>query len=183
MISAVLLAGGKSRRMGRDKCLLEINGQPLWHRQIDLLRSLTDDVIVVAPSRPQWLPADVRFAADRVSDCGPLGGLEAGLEAALHPQVIVLAIDLPSMTSDHLRALQAYSTNTCGTVPILDERLQPLSAIYPRSVLSCATAQLAHPDKSLQRLLSELIVRRSMRPVETTDEERPLFRNLNTPQD
>lgn len=183
MISAALLAGGESRRMGRDKCLLEIDGQPLWNRQIDLLRSLSDDVIVVAQGRPKWLPADVRWAADRVSNCGPLGGLEAGLHAALHSQVIALAIDLPAMTFEYLRALQACSTDACGTVPILDEQFQPLSAIYPRSVLSCVTAQLVHSDKSLQRLLRELIASGLMRPLAATNEDRPLFRNLNTPQD
>lgn len=55
-VSAALLAGGKSTRMGQDKCILKVDGIPMWRRQLGLLSSLSPEVVAVAPHRPAWLP-------------------------------------------------------------------------------------------------------------------------------
>ncbi len=182
-ISAALLAGGKSSRMGRDKNLVEIDGRPLWHRQTALLARLSRDVMIAAPVRPAWLPSGTRWIADALPDQGPLGGLAAILAAAAHPRVLVLAVDLPGMTSTYLQALLAHSTPACGVVPIIDGLFQPLSAVYPRAARAAAAAHLERPDKSLQPLLRELIAAGKMRALPVAVADIPEFRNLNTAQD
>jgi len=182
--SAALLAGGKSVRMGRDKCLLELDGAPLWRRQYELLRAVSTEVMIVAPARPAWCPENVRWIADEVIGCGPLGGLSAALSAAAHSRVVALAVDLPQMSEAYLRRLLTLSLDTCGAVPLVDGLFQPLSAVYPKSAVSIVQEHLhRESDKSLQRLVRGLVARGAMRSVPVAGADRPCFRNLNTPAD
>jgi molybdopterin-guanine dinucleotide biosynthesis protein A len=170
--------------MGRDKCLLEFDGVPLWRRQYDLLEAVAAEVMVVAPVRPAWCPENVHWIADEVIGCGPLGGLSAALSSVSHARVIVLAVDLPQMSEAYLRQLLALSLDTCGAVPLLDGLFQPLSAVYPKPVASIVQEHLhRESDKSLQRLLRGLVARGAMRSVPVAEADRPCFRNLNTPAD
>ncbi|MDD5199576.1 MAG: molybdenum cofactor guanylyltransferase [Terrimicrobiaceae bacterium] len=181
--AAALLAGGKSSRMGRDKCLIEIDGIPLWRRQWELLGGIAGESMIVAPVRPGWCPPDLRWVADAVAGCGPLGGLAVALAAATHDRVLILAVDLPGMNSDYLKKLLAHATGACGIVPVMDRLFQPLSAVYPRSALAATLRQLATPDKSLQPLLRRLVAEGIMKSAPVEEADRPLFRNLNTPGD
>src|SRR5436190_20139911 len=99
-LTAALLVGGESRRMGADKALLGIDGAPLWAWQLQKLRSLSPKKILVsARTRPSWCPADIEVVLDRPPSCGPLSGLSAMLETVQTSHLLVLAIDLPQMTS------------------------------------------------------------------------------------
>ena len=75
-ISAVLLAGGESRRMGKDKATLLFRGEPLWRIQLDLLRKLAPvEILISGRNDPAWRPADVYFVADAPPSRGPLSGI------------------------------------------------------------------------------------------------------------
>src|SRR5213083_1788480 len=105
-ISAVLLAGGESRRMGRDKATLLFRGKPLWQIQLELLRNLEPaEIFVSARADPAWRPADVQFVPDELPSRGPLSGLTATLARIRSSHLLVLAIDMPSIDEDHLRCL------------------------------------------------------------------------------
>jgi molybdenum cofactor guanylyltransferase len=169
--------------MGRDKCLLEVDGQPLWKRQFDLLMPLSSDIWVVAPTRPDWCDDSMQWARDVTNDRGPLAGLAAALEISSAPLVVVLAVDLPSMRTDYLCSLAKQATVGCGIVPAMDGLFQPLAAIYPKVVLPEALIHLEHPDRSFQALLRELVAQRKMRSLAVSPDDRFLFRNLNSPGD
>ena len=80
-ISAVLLAGGESRRMRKDKATLLFRGRPLWQIQLELLRQLGPaEIFISARTDPTWRPADVEFVADDLPSRGPLSGLAGSLE-------------------------------------------------------------------------------------------------------
>ena len=82
-ISAALLAGGESRRMGQDKATLVFHGKPLWQIQLDLLRKLRPrEILLSARTDPGWRPADVHFVPDQTPSRGPLSGLAATLARA-----------------------------------------------------------------------------------------------------
>jgi molybdenum cofactor guanylyltransferase len=184
MISAALMAGGKSTRMGRDKCLIQINGIPLWQRQLDLLLAVSPEVFVVAPDRPDWLPDKVRWIPDAVRDKGPIGGLVAVLAEAADNQVLVLAVDMPTMSSAFLKKLADMAVQGSGIVPQIGEGYEPLCAIYPREALAIVKDQLfAKRDYSLQALIRLLIQRGLMQNFCVSDSEAGLFRNLNFPSD
>src|SRR5207253_814771 len=92
-ITAVLLAGGESRRMGRDKATVLFRGKPLWEIQFDLLRKLgPPEIFVSARTDPLWRPADVHFIADEPPSRGPLSGLVASMAKMRSAHLLTLAV-------------------------------------------------------------------------------------------
>jgi molybdopterin-guanine dinucleotide biosynthesis protein A len=183
-VSAALLAGGKSTRMGHDKCLIEVNGIPTWRRQLGLLSSLSPEVFAVAPHRPEWLPQMFSWVQDAAQDVGPIGGLAAVLSQATYQNVLVLAVDMPAMTNDFLKTMLCMMERRSGIVPQIGERYEPLCAIYPRNALSVVRDQLfVKRDNSLQALLRSLIRSGLMHSFSVPSSKRCLFRNLNFPSD
>ena len=116
-LAAVLLAGGKSRRMGRDKATLTVDGVPLWRRQLAILREVSPAALYVAARQaPAWLPRDARFIADPVPQRGPLGGLAATLAAMDATHLLALAVDMPAMSGAHLGAAARHRAARCDAV-------------------------------------------------------------------
>ena len=96
MVSAIVLAGGRSTRFGRDKLAEPIDGIPLLWRTIDAVRAVADDIVVVTlPDASAALPAGVREVHDAIADSGPLVGVLAGLAAARHDTAIIVGGDMP----------------------------------------------------------------------------------------
>ncbi len=182
-MTGALLAGGLSSRMGRDKCLIEMNGMPLWRRQYERLQAVCSEVVVVAPTRPVWCGDEIPWVPDAVRNRGPLGGLAAALEAARDRQVLLLAVDLPAMTSRYLAKLVGRAESGVGVVPVIDGMFQPLSAVYPCSVLARVRERLKGDDWSFQSLLRALVAGGVMEAVPVSPGERGLFRNWNSPVD
>ncbi len=177
--SAVLLAGGKSTRMGRDKALLQIGGEPLYRRQLQTLRRLGPERLMISgPPRDE-----VAAVADEFEGAGPLAGIAATLRKCASPLLVVLAVDLPEMTTEFLKSLLDHSREGQGVVPRGPEFFEPLAAVYPTSCARLADAALRRGEFSMQNFVREaqaqkLVVPRTIAPLET-----PLFANLNTPAD
>jgi|SRR5437870_4280363 len=183
-ISAVLLAGGKSRRMGRDKSTILFHGVPLWQNQVELLRRLRlREIFVSAQTGPPWRPADVVFVNDDQPSRGPLSGIAAALSRITTTHLLVLAIDMPFMTEDYLRRLCENVGAGCGVVPVNEDCFEPLAAIYPSAARMDFIAALSGNDFSLQSLVRKLIAIGKLRPLQVSEHERALFRNLNEPRD
>lgn len=183
-ISAVLLAGGESRRMGQDKATVVFNGKPLWEIQLDLLRKLQPrEIFLSARGDPVWRPADVNFVIDQAPSRGPLSGLAATLPRIQTDHLLALAIDMPLMTEDFLRSLCGVVKPSCGVVAIIGDRVEPLAAIYPKSADSDFITALSGPDFSLQSLAKRLIGVGKLRLVSVCENEENCFRNFNHPGD
>lgn len=183
-LSAVLLAGGESRRMGRDKATIVFEGQSLWQRQIELLRGLRPTkVLVSARTRPSWLPLDAELLLDEPPSRGPLSGLAKTLEQIQTTHLAALAVDMPFMTSEQMQVLWSRATTGCGVLPMIGDRAEPLAAIYPREAALHFAAGLAGRDFSLQRLSRTLVLGGKLRvfPVSPGDED--LYRSVNEPAD
>ncbi|HZE12750.1 MAG TPA: molybdenum cofactor guanylyltransferase [Chthoniobacterales bacterium] len=182
--SAVLLAGGESRRMGRDKATIEIEGQPLWKRQLELLRSLEPrQVLISARTRPEWLPENVESLLDDPPSRGPLSGLTKALGAMTTTHLIALAVDMPFMNGEQLLALLNAAAAGCGVVPIVDEQAEPLAAIYPTEAASDFAAELSGSDFSLQRIVRQLAANGRIRLMPISETDAPLYSSVNTPGD
>jgi len=183
-ISAVLLAGGESRRMGKDKATLLFRGEPLWRIQLDLLRKLAPvEILISGRNDPAWRPADVSFVADAPPSCGPLSGVSAALARAATAHLLTLAIDMPFMDEQYLRSLCRAIEPGRGVIPVMEERAEPLAAIYPVEARADFAAALSDSDFSLQKLARELLSKGRLRAVRVKREEEALFRNLNEPID
>jgi len=182
--SGVVLAGGRSRRMGCDKAFLAVDGITLVHRQAALLRSVGCDEVIISgrPGVDYDIP-ESRVVLDPMENAGPLAGLVAALNATRHERVLVLAVDLPHMTAAFLRRLLAASDMRHGTVPYGSHGYEPLVACYPRTLLDVAQDALTQGAYSLQTLLSAAEAKGMVRrlPLEPGDEG--LLTNWNTPED
>jgi molybdopterin-guanine dinucleotide biosynthesis protein A len=183
-ISAVLLAGGESRRMGEDKATLLFRGKPLWQIQLELLRKLDPaEIFVSARTDPDWRPDDVQFVADGSPSRGPLSGLAASLNRMRRSHLLALAIDMPFMSESYLGFLCLQIEPGRGVLPKIDNRAEPLAAIYPREVDIDFRSALSGVDFSLQTLTSRLVKAGKLRPISVSDEAREFFLNLNQPAD
>jgi len=181
-VSAVLLAGGKSTRMGRDKTLLDFDGEPLWQRQLNTLRHLyPDQLLISGPPRKDWKECEV--IADEIVDAGPLAGVSRALRSCTSPLLLVLAVDLPVMTADYLSSLLALSDEEQGVVPVSPHGLQSLAAIYPRSCRHLADASLQSGDFSMIGFVHEACQRGLLRRQPVAPNDLELFTNLNTVAD
>lgn len=183
-LTAVLLAGGESRRMGRDKAAIVFRGQPLWQRQLELLRCLHPEKIFVSVRKePLWLPVEAELLLDEPPFRGPLGGLTIALERMQTSHLVALAVDMPFMTSEQMRMLLDLATVGCGVLPMLGERAEPLAAIYPREVGGDFSAALEGDDFSLQQLSRSLAQAAKLRILPFSREEERLYRSVNEPTD
>lgn len=183
-LSTVLLAGGASRRMGRDKATIVFGSKPLWQRQLEVLRSLRPEKIFVsARTEPSWLPLHTELLLDRPPSRGPLSGLTRALERMQTSHLIVLAVDMPFMTGGQMRALWSLATVDCGVLPMVGKRAEPLAAIYPREAGSDFLAKLASDDFSLQRLSRHLVEEGKLRVLQVSPADEGLYRSVNEPED
>jgi len=170
--------------MGQDKATMLFRGQPLWQTQLDLLHKLQpEQILVSAQIDPRWRPSDVGFVADSPPSRGPLSGIAATLCRIKSEHLLVLAIDIPFMTDAYLRKLSGQVRLGCGIVPMLENRAEPLAAIYPREVASEFAQACSGNNFSLQPLVRDLIALGKLRAIEVLPEERSLFDNLNEPGD
>jgi molybdenum cofactor guanylyltransferase len=183
-ISAVLLAGGESRRMGQDKATLEFQGKPLWQIQIELLRKLQPaEIFVSARTDPAWRPNEFEFVPDELPSRGPLSGLAGALARMRTKHLLALAIDMPFMTEAHLRSLCDRIGPGRGVLPKIGGRAEPLAAIYPVEARVDFVAALAGNDFSLQTVTGKLVGAGLLLEFCVTEEDAALYRSLNKPAD
>ena len=184
-LTAVLFAGGLSRRMGADKATLEFAGEPLWARQLRILRELKPDALwVSARARPAWCPADIEAVIDEPPSRGPLSGLSVALRQLRTTHLFALAIDMPRMTLEPLRGLWPLAKAGSGVVPARGDLLEPLCAIYPAEAAARASAALnSGADVSLQSFVRALCRENRMQIHPVGELEQCFFENVNTPRD
>ncbi len=154
---AAVLAGGASRRMGVPKAALPYGRTTLLAHQAGRLSAIFSEVFVVAKEAPGFDAGGARVVLDRVSDRAPIHGLVRALEEA-PDRLFVLAVDLPVMTSEVIRAIaeRSLASRAAAVIPRADGRLQPLSAVWRRSVLPAAIARVGRGDLSLHGLAEEV---------------------------
>lgn len=171
-MSGVVLAGGASRRMGSDKALLAVDGERLVDRAVRVLRACCDDVIVAAgPSRRL---GGLGVPQTRDGGRGPLDGIVAGLEAAEHELVAVLAVDLPAADADVFTRLAGAWCGQAAVVPRVDGRLQPLHGVWARASAPALRARLAAGQRGVVAACEAL-------GAHVVDVAGTFARNLNRP--
>jgi molybdopterin-guanine dinucleotide biosynthesis protein A len=184
--SAIVLAGGRSRRLGQDKALLDLGQGPLLVHTVTLASQLCPDVVVVTdlPGRYRHLGLDVRWACDRIAGAGPLAGLEAGLQTIQHDFALLLACDYPFLDPRLLGYMLARPRDYEALVPIWEGRWHPLQAVYARSCLPVVQEALSKGERSMEALLSRLQLRAvTAQEIRLIDPQGLSLFNLNTPQD
>ncbi|MBL9211434.1 MAG: molybdenum cofactor guanylyltransferase [Opitutaceae bacterium] len=183
--SAIVLAAGRSTRMGRDKALLEIDGVPWWQRQRDtLVDAGATEVLLSARPEQMWTRQASGFAGvvhDALPEGGPLVGLTAGLERASQPWLMVLAVDLVALPPAWFTGLRADCAPGVGAIGRREGFFEPLAAIYPREFKWLAWEALARGEYACQRVAAAAVEQGLLRVREITAAEADWFANRNTP--
>jgi molybdopterin-guanine dinucleotide biosynthesis protein A len=170
--------------MGTDKATLVYRGEPLWSRQRRILHELSPEAIwVSARSVPSWAHAFSGVILDEPPSRGPLSGIAPALNRLKTSHLLVLGIDLPNMTSEHLQQLVNAIERGRGVIPVKEERFEPVCAIYPREADMVAQECLAGDRLSLQDFAKELVKQELVNLREMRVDEENLYMNLNTPTD
>jgi molybdenum cofactor guanylyltransferase len=183
-LAAFILAGGKSTRMGTDKAFLTFDGRTLLERAIDLARSVTADVRIVGDLTK--FSAFGPVVQDIFPNCGPLGGIHAALCASSVELSLMLAVDMPFVSSDLLRYLveRARNSSATVTVPRCGRGNQPLCAVYRRAFADAAELALKENRYKIDALFAndstQAIGEDELRARGFAAE---MFRNLNTLED
>lgn len=188
-LTAVILAGGQSRRMGADKALLRLpsGGPALIERVVAAARAVADDVVIVAEDAGRLPAMPVRTVPDAIAGAGPLAGLVAGFAAARYPDILALACDLPYLSVRLLQWMAGLPRAWDALVPYLPTEegktgWEPLHAIYTRACLAPMRAALGRGERQATAFFPFIRVQPlsadEMRPY---DPERRSTESVNTP--
>jgi len=184
-VTAFVLAGGKSTRMGADKAFVRWGDETLLDRALKLARAVAEEVRIVGDGK-KFGGFGCQVVEDIYRDRGPLGGIHAALNTSKSELHLVLAVDLPLMTLEFLDYLirQARQAGATVTVPKIAGGLQPLCAVYRKEFASIAEGSLKAGDNKIDPLFARL----DTRVIEEKEIMRAgfsaeIFSNMNTPED
>lgn len=181
--SLVILAGGLSRRMGRDKASLPAGDGTLLEHLAGRLAPVVDEIIVAGGSGP-GTPVGMQMVEDRYPGLGPLAGMHAGLRAARYPRVWVVGCDLPDVDPALASLLQGLAEGVDAVVPRIDSEPQGVCALYDRALAPRIEGLLESGERRIKMLLAASTVRYvTPEELRTVDPELRSFRNINTPAD
>lgn len=186
MISAIILAGGQSRRLGLDKSLLEIESQPLIARTVQTMASLSDDLVVVTnePERYESLALKARFVPDERRGMGSLMGIYSGLKVAKHAHALAVACDMPFLNLPLLRFMVPLAQGHDVVIPRVDGLVEPLHCIYGQGCLPFMAGLLDQGRRRITAFFSEVRVRYvEEQELAVFDPQGLSFVNVNTPED
>ena len=160
--TAIILAGGRSLRMGFDKQLLKLNDQFLLEKNLSILLELFPQVIVVSnePAELEAVPLIERttIVSDRYRDAGPLAGIHAGLEASESAYALVLACDMPVIDPDYIRRMKAIMAQASGADGLINRNRvtgepEPFCSFYGRHLLPELEQSIQSSRRSLRRFI------------------------------
>ncbi|MSU36105.1 MAG: molybdenum cofactor guanylyltransferase [Pedosphaera sp.] len=181
-LTAVILAGGKSLRMGSDKASLPMGHTSLLERQAQLVRKAgASSVLISLAHAREGLPFPV--VLDRRRNCGPLAGLEAALAVCPTPLLLVLAVDLPEMSFEFLDTLVRHCSPTLGRIPTWGDQMEPLAAVYPTCLFNLVEQHLNSGRLAMRDLAEAGRIAGMLAPFPVAPSEQYLFTNWNHPED
>jgi molybdopterin-guanine dinucleotide biosynthesis protein A len=175
--SAVILAGGKSSRMGRDKSLLQVNGAPLIRRIHEQLARRFDEILIGTNEAEKYAFLGARTVRDLVPGKGPLMGIASAVEAARHDRVFVTACDIPVVDADTVARMLVMAENADCVIPVSTHGREPLFAVYRKSAVPAMHDALESGERRIDAVFPRVRTR-------FFDLGRaPWYRNLNTQDD
>jgi molybdenum cofactor guanylyltransferase len=182
--TAIVLAGGKSSRMGQPKSLLLFDDTPLIVHLTRALESIFAETVIVAAPQQELPPLPAILVRDEVPYQGPVGGIYYGLRAATGKICFVTSCDVAFLNPPLIRHLVSQIWDYDVVVPHWQERLQPLHAVYRASVLPLLEQQLARNELRPIFLFDKVRTRKvDAEEVRMFDPEGLSFFNMNTPDD
>lgn len=160
-VTALILAGGKSRRFGSDKALADVGGLSFVERVFFALEPLASRVLIATGPTPRPYPVRAEVVTDPVPDGGPLAGLAAGLAATQTPWLLAAAVDMPHLTPEALTPLLEAASGDADAFIAQEpgDRMQPVCGLWRvEAVAPVVEEQIARGDLAMFALLDRLTV-------------------------
>lgn len=176
-ITGVIMAGGKSSRMGSDKGLLPFRGKLLIQYSIDLLKSFCSELLI-STQNEAYAQFGIPLVKDDIPDCGPMGGIYSALKASKTDYIFVLACDMPFVSNVTIQTLLNEVANCDCVIPEVKGKLEPLCAVYSKSMITLLKAKLAKSELALYQLIAD-----SNSKMVYFDTDLHVFKNCNTPNE
>ena len=184
MVTLAVQAGGQSRRMGRDKGLVELGGRPLISHVLERLRPLADDILVTTNAPRDYAFLGVRLASDPLPGAGALPGLATALEAARGERVMLVACDMPFVRPALMSYLLNLAQEADVAIPLRLGEFEPFLAVYRRTCRTAIQASLAAGQSRVISFFPSVRVRSvEAAELESVDPSGRSFFNVNTPDD
>lgn len=188
LVSGILLAGGKSKRMGIDKRFARYKGKSLLEISIERLKRVADEVMLVTAGADDIEVDDVISVTDRTDGIGPLMGIYSGLSEMGNDRGVVNPVDTPNVTHEFLLTMIEISEGYDVVMPRWRNKLEPLVAVYSRNVLPVVDRLIEDKLKSAPHRLAEKGNGLRVRIMDESEllkfgDPEFLFRNINTLND
>ncbi len=180
-VTAIILAGGKSRRMGTDKALLEVEGSTMLSRAIELCKKVTS-AIIISSNNQKHHEFGFPVVVDEFLDCGPMGGIAACLKVSKTQWNLVLSVDSAFVKSEFLSFLLSETSNFDAVVPYSKQGKEPLIALYNKTALPYLEENLTAGNYRVNHLLNNINTR-WVDAQKWVEKYPKIFCNLNHPED
>ena len=177
-LTVIILAGGKSSRMGEDKGLMSYRGQSMVKHVIDVAEKLTSNIMLVA-NHTDYHQLGWPVFPDLVKDKGPLAGIVTGLKASDTELNLILTCDTPFISVDFLKKLAAELDKAEVVIPQFENRLYPLTGYYKKTVLSRLETELEIGNLKIKKAIESL----NYKVIVADQYDKNNFKNLNSKED
>lgn len=182
--AAIILAGGKSSRMGFDKQFLKIDDRRLMFSLISKLKTEFDEIIIVTNKPQNYIGFNAKIITDKIKDIGPLAGIHAGLIEASSKYSFVVACDMPNINMEYIRYMKENIFNQKGCITEYDNHIEPFSSFYSKEIVSDIEEHLETKKRSINSLAKKLdILYIREKEARKFSPNWDMFLNLNTRED
>lgn len=177
-VGAIILAGGKSSRMGTDKGLLELKGKPMVAHVIDAIKFITDDIIIIS-DKAAYKNFGVPVFEDLIKNAGPLAGIYTGLKNTKHQKNIVVSCDVPFVSEKLLQYLINLCKNYDVTIPVSNNKTHQVIGVYDKKCSEVFKKELDNNQLKMKVALEKI----NLNVVDANQFDLKEFINVNTPEE
>lgn len=184
VISAFIIAGGKSKRFGQDKSMYLFEDKPLIRHVFDALAPVFPKISIIADDTDKYNFPDVKAYPDIIPALGPIGGIYTALHYADKGKIFICACDMPFLNSDFIEYMISVSHNCHITVPVVNNYYEPLHTVYSADCLELIKKIIDSGDRKVISLFDMIEVRKvSEEEISYYDDPFKMFRNINYMED
>jgi len=183
--SAIILAGGKNTRIGRNKAFIQLpTGKSILQNTINVLHKIFPEIIIVTNQKETYLKFNVQVVEDLIKESGPLGGIFTGLCYSVSKHNFVVACDMPFIKTALIRLLLEERKTYDVVIPEIDGEVEPLFALYSKNCIPVMFEHLQKRNLKIREILGKLQVKKiGAKEIEQLDPEHLSFFNINTKED
>ncbi len=176
-VSGVILSGGKSLRMGKNKCLLELNGKTFIEHQNNKLKTVCTDVFISTSEKNKYNFKNIII--DDFNNIGAISGIFTSLKQIKTHSAIFISCDMPLISVEAIKKIIDNCNNVDAVVSVFDNKIYPVFALYTKKCLPAIENQIAEKNYKLRDFLNKI----NVKYIQFNSKFRDSFKNINTIED